>query len=75
MGTGNEGTTPKPTHQPGMGKGEEMIEEEGKEPGRQDTGTTGAGRPAGTSTSRDSTGINPENEGPIDPNSPPMPPP
>jgi len=56
---GNEGTS-GPTHTPGTRKGEEIKEEDGKEPGRQDTGTTDADRPAGTSTARDSTMINPD---------------
>lgn len=63
-----------PSHQPGIGKGEEKIQEEGKEPGRYDSGTTGAGRPTGKSTARDSTGINPDAEEPIHPDSPTLPP-
>ena len=38
-------------------KGEEIVKDEGKEPGRQDTGTTGAGRPAGKSDGRDSSTV------------------
>jgi hypothetical protein len=49
-----------PTHTPGTRQGEEIKDEEGKEPGRQDAGTTGADRPAGTSDARDSTAINPD---------------
>ena len=49
-----------PTHTAGTRQGEEMKSEEGKEPGRHDAGTTHAGRPAGTSDARDSTGINPD---------------
>jgi hypothetical protein len=63
-----------PSHDWGTGKGEEKSSMEGKESGRQDIGETHAERPAGTSTARDSTSINPENEDPIDPNSPNMPP-
>ncbi len=63
-----QGTPPEPTHEPGTAKGEEMVSEKGKEPGRHDTGTTGAGRPTGKSTARDSTSINPQD--PIDPESP-----
>ena len=37
--------------------GEDMIDKDGKEPGREDTGESGAGRPTGTSTERDQTGI------------------
>lgn len=69
-----EKNPPEPVHQPGVPKGEEIVEDEGKEPGRKDTGTTGAGRPAGTSTSRDATGVDPEGAKPVDPNSPTLPP-
>lgn len=48
-----------PTHTAGTRQGEAIKDEEGKEPGREDTGTTGADRPAGTSDARDSTAINP----------------
>jgi hypothetical protein len=61
-----------PAHHPGARKGEEIKEEEGQEPGRHDTGTTGASRPTGTSTARDSTRVNPQD--PIDPDSPELPP-
>ena len=41
--------------------GEEIVGGEGKEPGRQDAGTQGpTKRPVGTSTMRDSTGIDPQ---------------
>jgi len=56
---GDEGTS-GPTHSPGVRKGEDVKEEDGKEPGRKDAGATGADRPAGTSTARDSTAINPD---------------
>ena len=47
-------------------RGETMTETEGKEAGRQDTGTKGESqRPTGTSTARDTTGINPQE--PIEP--------
>ena len=49
-----------PTHAPGTRQGEEIKEEEGKESGRSDAGTTGADRPAGESDARDSTAINPD---------------
>lgn len=55
----DEGTS-GPTHTTGTRKGEDVKERDGQEPGREDTGTTGADRPAGTSTARDSTGINPD---------------
>jgi hypothetical protein len=43
-------------------RGEDMIKHEGKEAGRHDTGTddSEAGRPTGTSTSRDHTGVDPQ---------------
>ena len=63
-----------PAHDTGVRKGENIIDNEGKEAGRHDKGGTGAGRPAGGSTARDSTRINPDNENPIDPDSPKMPP-
>ncbi|MBV8857499.1 MAG: hypothetical protein JOZ02_11260 [Acidobacteria bacterium] len=49
-----------PTHTTGTRKGENIKDDEGKEPGRHDAGTTHADRPAGTSEARDSTGINPD---------------
>lgn len=62
-----------PTHTPGTRQGEEIKEEEGKEPGRYDAGTTHADRPAGTSDARDSTSINPDSveSGDDSPNMPP----
>ena len=62
------------SHDIGTGKGEEKSGTEGKESGRHDTGTTGADRPAGTSTARDSTSINPEDMDSIDEDMPNMPP-
>jgi hypothetical protein len=62
----------KVTHTPGTRRGEDIKSDDGKEPGRADTGTTGAGRPAGTSTGRDSSAVAPSE--PIDPKSPKMPP-
>jgi hypothetical protein len=42
-------------------RGENMIEEEGKEPGRYDSGTQGpTNRPVGGSTNRDATGVDPQ---------------
>jgi hypothetical protein len=41
-------------------RGEDIVKDDGKEPGRKDTGTEGAGRPTGTSTPRDQTGVNPQ---------------
>lgn len=51
---------------------EDIIESD--EPGRFDKGDTGADRPAGGTTARNSTGINADAEEPIDPDSPSMPP-
>ncbi|GAC1363462.1 MAG: hypothetical protein NVSMB32_05060 [Actinomycetota bacterium] len=62
--------TQAPAHVPGVSRGEEVLEREGKEPGRYSTGVTGdAGRPTGTSSARDDTGIDPQE--PIDSDSPP----
>jgi hypothetical protein len=62
----------RPAHQPGTRQGSEMAPDEGKEPGREDMDSSGAGRPAGTRTARDATGINPQD--PVDPASPKIPP-
>ena len=76
-------TPPKPVHQPGTRKGEDNIKEQGKEPGREEGDTTDLGNePSGKEgnpaesyrKSRDSTKINPDAQGPIDPESPDMPP-
>jgi hypothetical protein len=64
----------KPVHSPNVRRGEDITKQEGKEPGRRDTGRTGAGRPAGKSDARDSTMVNPESEEPTDPRSPKLPP-
>lgn len=63
-----------PTHEPGTRKGENIKDSDGKEPGRHDEGTTHADRPAGSSTARDSTAINPDSVEATDPNAPKMPP-
>lgn len=54
-----------PSHVGGVTKGEDVVKEEGKEPGRQDTGTDGtpANRPTGTSDPRDMTSIDPAGGG------------
>ena len=62
------------SHDAGVAKGEEQIKNQGKEPGRHDTGTDDDDRPTGTRTARDSTSINPEAEEPIDEKMPNMPP-
>lgn len=48
------------THVEGTRRGEEVLEKEGKEAGRYETGATGAGRPSGGSTARDDTGVDPQ---------------
>jgi hypothetical protein len=60
-----------PSHDPGTRKGEEMP---GSESGRRQTGRTQTGRPTGSSGARFSTGINPQDEEPIMPDSPDLPP-
>jgi hypothetical protein len=65
---------PQPDHVPGTGKGEEAALKEGREAGREDLGQSHADRPAGTRTGRDATSAAGD-EDPIDPSSPPMPPP
>jgi hypothetical protein len=69
----NEGTS-GPTHTPGTRSAEEIKQEDGQEPGREDAGTSHAGRATGTRTARDSTGINPEHAEANDPGAPKMPP-
>ncbi len=49
--------------------GEDIVDEDGKEAGRADTGTNAAGRPTGESDERDTSGVN-TSEGITD--SPPM---
>jgi len=58
-------------HDSGVRKGEELS---GDEADLVETGTDEADRPTGTRTARISTSINPEDEEPIDPNMPNMPP-
>ncbi len=55
-----------PAHTPGTPKGEELVQRHGREPGR--------GHPKAHRTARDSTSINAEAQGPIDPRMPQMPP-
>lgn len=62
-------TSTNTAHAPGTAKGEERKKKEGKEAGRQDTGTSGkAKRPTGKSTGRSSSGVSPQK--PVDPESP-----
>jgi hypothetical protein len=55
------------SHTPGTSRGEERVRRYGKEPGRSNK------QPS--RTARDATGINPQEEEPIDPRMPEMPPP
>jgi hypothetical protein len=64
----SRGNPPKPTHVPGTHKGEELAARRGREPGRAERGKRGY------RSARDSTSINAEQEGPIDPRMPEMPP-
>lgn len=57
---------PSPNHVPGTARGEEMALKH-REPGRMNRGKY-------YRTSRDSTGINPEQKAPIDPSMPHLPP-
>jgi hypothetical protein len=50
----------EPAHAPGTRKGEEISKSDGKEPGREEKGTSHAGRPTGERVARDSTSINPD---------------
>ena len=63
---------PDPSQQLGTGKDEEKLTNQGNNAGRQEAGTTGdTNRPSGTSTPKDSTGVNPKD--PVDPESPHIP--
>jgi hypothetical protein len=55
------------SHTPGTSKGEEIARIKGREPGRDDPMTAWR-------TARDSTSINPDDMGPIDPRMPYLPP-
>jgi hypothetical protein len=71
---GKPDTTPDaPSHTPGIRQGNEPGGIE-NDPGLEETGETGTGRPTARSTARKSTSINPEARNPIDPNSPNLPP-
>ena len=61
-----------PSHTPGVNYGNEPGGIEG-DPGIHYTGEQEAGRPQAKATMRLSTGINPEQRNPIDPNSPVLP--
>jgi hypothetical protein len=74
MAQNNEKGSDESAHGTGTGKGEEM-KGPGGEPGRHEKGESGKDRPAGGSTARDSTSINPEDRNPIHPDMPNFPPP
>jgi len=59
---------PKPTHVSGTNKGEELVLKLGREAGRGQRGKRGY------RSARDSTSLNAESRGPIDPRMPEMPP-
>ena len=59
---------PHPTHVPGTHKGEELVRHRGREAGRAERGKRGY------RSARDSTSLNAESRGPIDPRMPEMPP-
>lgn len=56
---GDQGTSGS-AHSTGVRRGEDIKDDDGKEPGREEAGTTHKDRPSGTSTARDSTTINPD---------------
>ena len=61
-------------HPLGTLKGEEQSAMQGQEAGREEKGMERTGRPQAVRTARDSTSINPQDEEPIDPAMPHMPP-
>ena len=68
---GDEGTS-GPTHTPGTRQGEDIKQRDGQEAGRDEGSKTHANRPSGSSTARDSTGINPDDaESTTGPSKPP----
>ena len=70
--TKNEAGNPENVGDSTTRRGEAIVDKEGKEPGRMDAGTQGPSqRPVGTSTMRDSTGIDPQD--PKDEESPTLP--
>ncbi len=58
--TDTEASSPHGVGESVSRRGEDVKDEEGQEPGRKDTGTSGeAQRPEGTSDERDTTGVDP----------------
>jgi hypothetical protein len=62
------GDPPRPVHVAGTNRGEELVQDKGREPGRNNPGQ----RPY--RTARDSTGLNADTHEPIDPRMPQIPP-
>ena len=61
-------TPPKPDHQPGTSKGEDLVKKKGSDSGRHDTESNEAGRSSGkTDISKDKKVAS---QAPVDPNSP-----
>jgi hypothetical protein len=58
---------PKPVHVTGTNKGEELVRQKGREPGREEGGRN-------YRTARDSTGLCADERRPIDPRMPEIPP-
>ncbi len=58
--TKDEPGHPKNVGKSVQGRGEEVIEKDSKEPGRYEVEEKGSGRPAGKSTLRDVTGVDPK---------------
>ena len=58
---------PAPTHVRGTNRGEQLVQQKGREPGRSKRD-----QKRGYRSARDATGVNPQD--PIDPHSPSMPP-
>jgi hypothetical protein len=58
--TKDEPGGPKNVGKSVQGRGEDVIRKDGKEPGRYEVEEKGAGRPAGKSTLRDVTGVDPK---------------
>jgi hypothetical protein len=58
---------PKPTHIPGTNRGEQLVQQKGREPGREEHGRS-------YRNARDSTGLNAKDRQPILPSMPQMPP-
>jgi hypothetical protein len=58
--TRDEPGDPKNVGKSTTGRGEDVVEKDGKEPGRYEVEEKGADRPVGKSTLRDMTGVDPK---------------